>query len=283
MLGTPLVFAGAFLVARALSARSVVPPALLDARAQLTGTLGPGGAALTLYGAGVFLLTAVGLVLGEIFQRIEHPVDWAVFHWIEDVQRHGWAEPMRFLGQMGNIPETRGTAAVAAVVLTVVAVLRRERWWVPAVIIGGTVLVQKFDNAALAKVVNRGHPPTTLGTYPSGGCGRTLAIYGTVVLVALAYTRAGRTVRCAAWSLIVTMAFMEGYTRTYLNKHWVTDVLGGWAVGGMLLVVTVFACRVLLPRTDGAPNGGATDTFGHDRVSTRISSPEPDSLSPEAC
>jgi membrane-associated phospholipid phosphatase len=105
-----------------------------------------------------------------------------------------------------------------------------------------------------------------------------LGVRGTPVVFAGASATARALSARRGWSLIVTMAFVEGCTRTYPNKHWATDV-----IGGMLLVVTVFACGVLLPRTDGPPNGVAADTFGHDRVSTRISSREPDALSPEAC
>jgi membrane-associated phospholipid phosphatase len=43
---------------------------------------------------------------------------------------------------------------------------------------------------------------------------------------------------------------MEGYSRWYLNKHWVTDVLGGWFYGGLLLAVAVFAGRALTLRNE---------------------------------
>jgi membrane-associated phospholipid phosphatase len=280
--GTPIVFVLSMLIAWRLSGRSATAPARLSAaRDRLSESPGPADAFLLLYGAGIFVLTAVGLVLGEISQRVEDPVDWPVFHWIEDVQDDGWARPMNVLGQMGNIGPTRLVAVVAIVVLTAAALARRERWWVPAVLIGGTVLVQKFDQAALAKIVDRGHPPTTLGTYPSGGCARILAIYGVIMFLVLAYLRAGRLVRACGWSLIVTMAFAEGYTRLYLNKHWVTDVLGGWAVGGMMLAVTVFAGATLLSRSrpspaEGSADGGSSDgrAAGNGRHDSPHNAPE---------
>ncbi|TDD72834.1 phosphatase PAP2 family protein [Actinomadura darangshiensis] len=201
-----------------------------------------------LYGAGIFITTAVGLILGEVLQRFEHPVDWAVFHWVEDASGQGWLHAMTALGRMGDPWPTRYTAIVAIVILTGVAIARRERFWVPAGFIGGSVVVEKFDQTALAKIVDRGHPPTGLGTFPSGGCVRILVIYGAIMLVVLAYLRAGRVVRSFGWSLIATMAFAEGYTRIYVGKHWATDVLGGWVLGGLMLAVTVFAGRALLAR-----------------------------------
>ncbi|TYB48039.1 phosphatase PAP2 family protein [Actinomadura chibensis] len=231
------------------------PGRLALARTQLAGTLGPVGAFVTLYGAGMFVLTAGGLALGELVQRVEGPVDRAVFDLMEAHYDRRWADPVELVGRLGNVWQTRFVALAAIVVLTGLALWRRERAWVPGFLVGTSVLVQKFDQAALAKVVDRGHPPTTLGTYPSGGCARVLVVYGTITFLALAYSRAGRAARMWSWSAIVTLAYVEGYTRTYLNKHWVTDVLGGWAVGGAMLLVTVFAARALLDARRTAPDG----------------------------
>lgn len=219
-----------------------------EARAQAVATLGPVGGFVLFFGAGIFLSTAAGLALGEALALIEGPVDWPVFHWVERIHEPNWAHVMNVVGQVGNIPQTRGFGVVAAVGLMLLAPSRR---WVPPVLIGSVIVVQKYAQAGLAKIVDRGHPPTTLGTYPSGGCVRTVVIYGSVVFLVLAYTRAGRRWQGLGWALIATLAFVEGYSRTYLNKHWVTDVLGGWAVGVMLLGVAVFAGRALLPAGTG--------------------------------
>src|SRR5262249_50699343 len=151
-------------------------------------------------------------------------------------------------GQMGNIPQTRGLGVVAAVGLMFLAPSRR---WVPPVLVGSVIVVQKYAQTGVAKLVDRGHPPTTLGTHPSGGACRVVLIFGVLVFLLFAYTGAGRRVRGLGWGLIAMLAFVEGYTRTYLNKHWVTDVLGGWAFGVMLLAVAVFAGRALLPPPAG--------------------------------
>lgn len=250
----PLVFVTSSLLYRRFGNRRA-PTRLALARSQMTGTLGPVGAFVLLYGAGVFVLTAGGLALGEFVQRIESAVDRPLFDMMENLYDPRWAEPVELVGRLGNTWPTRYAAVAAIVVLTGLALWRRARPWVPALLIGTSVVVQKFSQAALAEVVDRGHPPTTLGTYPSGGCVRVLVIYGTIAFLAFAYLRAGRTVRMYGWSLIVTLAYVEGYTRTYLNKHWVTDVLGGWAVGGAMLLVTVFAARVLLHAPRMAADG----------------------------
>jgi membrane-associated phospholipid phosphatase len=239
---------------------------LREARGQFVATLGPAGGFFLFFGSGVFAVTGVGIALGETLALLEDTVDRPTFRLMERVHDRDWAQMVEFVGRMGNIPQTRGVALVAAVGLIFLAPGRR---WAPPVLIGTVVVTQKYVQSGLAKIVDRGHPPTTLGTYPSGGCARTIAIFGVIAFVVLCCTGASRRWRSATWGLIAMLAFIEGYSRTYLNKHWVTDVVGGWVFGGMLLAVTVFAGRALLaPRVRagagaavgaGAPDGGTGD------------------------
>jgi membrane-associated phospholipid phosphatase len=215
------------------------------ARTGLVETAGPFGAFVMLLGGGVLVVSAVAVCAGFGLALLEHPVDWWVFHLSDRLRAPGWARVMRVVTQSGNLPETR-TAAVAASVL--LAYLARPRWWAPSVLILSVVVVEKYQQSLLATIVDRGHPPTTLGTYPSGGCARLISIYGVIIFAVLELTRAGRRTRVLAWSVLWTAAFVEGYSRWYLNKHWITDVLGGWFYGGLLLAVAVFAGRALLSR-----------------------------------
>jgi membrane-associated phospholipid phosphatase len=218
------------------------------ARTQLTESVGPVGAFLCLLGGGVLVVSAVAALFGFGVAALEHPVDWWAFHLSDRLRAHGWARIMNVVTQTGNLTETRIAAAVFSVLLAFLA--GRRRWWAPALLLVGVVLVEKYQQSMLATIVDRGHPPTTLGTYPSGGCARLISVYGAILFIILELTRAGRRVRALTWSLLWTAAFLEGYSRWYLNKHWVTDVLGGWFYGGLLLAVAVFAGRALLHRND---------------------------------
>jgi membrane-associated phospholipid phosphatase len=229
---------------------------LRAARADSVATLGPFGGFVLFFGAGTFLTSAIGIALGSSLALLEGVVDRPVFRLVERIQVESWAHLMNVVGQMGNIPQSRGFGVVAAVALMFLAPSRR---WVPPALIGTVIIVQKFAQAGVGKIVDRGHPPTTLGTFPSGGCSRAFAIFGVVLFLVLAYTNASRRLQGFGWGLIAMLAFVEGYTRTYLNKHWVTDVLGGWIFGIMLLAVAVFAGRALLP----APDPTRSDALEH--------------------
>ncbi|TMR01693.1 phosphatase PAP2 family protein [Actinomadura soli] len=237
---------------------------LRTAREQLDRTLGPAGSFVVFLGAGTFLVTAVCLPLGELSQRLLKAHDVPMFDLVQRTMRPGaWTDAMEFLTQSGNVWQTRYAGLAGAVVLTLVAVRTRRRPWVPALLIGTIILVERFQQSALAALVDRGHPPTTLGTYPSGGCARLISIYGVIVLIALSYLRAGPRARAVVWGAFAAFAFWEGYTRWYLSKHWVTDVYGGWIYGYLLLAVAVFAGRSLLaepgerePSADSGADGG---------------------------
>jgi len=47
-------------------------------------------------------------------------------------------------------------------------------------------------------------------------------------------------------------AFVEGYTRIYLLKHWFTDVVGGWVYGSLLLLALPAAVGAF--RRGGGPS-----------------------------
>ncbi len=220
------------------------------ARTQLNESVGPVGAFILLLGGGVLVVSAAAVLFGFGVAALEHPVDWWAFHLSDRLRVHGWARIMNVVTQTGNIPETRTAGVVMAVLLAFLG--GRRRWWAPALMIFSVILVEKYQQSMLATIVDRGHPPTTLGTFPSGGCARLISIYGVILFMVLELTRAGRRTRILTWTVLWAGAFAEGYSRWYLNKHWITDVLGGWFYGGLLLAVAVFAGRALTRRRDEA-------------------------------
>jgi membrane-associated phospholipid phosphatase len=234
---------------------------LTTARAQLKDTLGPLGAWVMLCGAGLAVSVAVLWPLGRVALRLEGAWDRPVFGWFRDHQAGaGWHRLNEVLTQLGNRPPIYGTAIVAALVLVVFAPRRR---WVPPALVIMAVLIEQVMRVGLLRAVDRGHPPTSMGTWPSGGVGRIIAIYGFIAFALFWCARrrglrvatggaASRTA-AAAGALIAVRATVEGYTRLYLQKHWLTDVLGGYVFGGLLLAVFVYAGRALL-------DVGAADT-----------------------
>ena len=254
--------------AGAMRRRTTWGARLTTARAQLKETLGPSGTWVMLCGAGLAITFAVLWPLGRLALRLEEAWDRPVFEWFSDHRAGaGWTRFNEIVTQMGNRPPIYATAVAAALVLVVFAPRRR---WVPPALVIMAVLIEQYVRVGLLRVVDRGHPPTSEGTWPSGGVGRTIAIYGFIAFLVFWCARRrglrfatgqGRQVSRAAvavGALLAVMATFEGYTRLYLQKHWITDVLGGYLFGGLLLAVFVYAGRALLDVDDGdVDDGGA--------------------------
>ncbi len=136
---------------------------------------------------------------------------------------------------------------------------RRSRSWRPlrllVVTLVGAVLLSDLVKVLVAKP----RPPAADAlvhasgySFPSGHATQATATLLCAALVLAALT--------ASWSRRVTLvtvaaglAVLVGVTRVYLGVHAPSDVLGGWALGGLWLTVTLAAFR-LLDRPNSHPD-----------------------------
>jgi membrane-associated phospholipid phosphatase len=153
-----------------------------------------------------------------------------------------------WLGSSGVLWTVTGAAVIA------VAVRRRWRLALYLLVAGAGVLTL---DPVLKALVGRVRPvvadPIAYGTgnsFPSGHALGSIVCYGALYLVFLPATsgrwRRGFTVAIAA--LIVAI----GASRLLLGVHFISDVLGGWALGITWLGVTAFAFE-LSRQAAGAP------------------------------
>jgi undecaprenyl-diphosphatase len=92
--------------------------------------------------------------------------------------------------------------------------------------------------------VRRGQPevPGGLGgitqlAFPSGHATLAAAVYGTLALLVLVGgIRGGRWLPAATGLMLVALVLAIGVSRVYLGLHDPTDVLAGWALGGLWAV-----------------------------------------------
>jgi len=151
-------------------------------------------------------------------------------------------EAVSFAG--GNIGE--------AVIVSLAAALLwrpRRRWSIalPLVMLGIAILAP-----ALKWAVDRPRPNLDPWGFPSGHVMSVVVLSGYLAYVVGMSTR--RVARCITlWAAIVaTMAF----SRMYLDAHWLSDVLGGFAVGITYLLAAVAVIGPISRRREAAE--GAT-------------------------
>jgi undecaprenyl-diphosphatase len=72
--------------------------------------------------------------------------------------------------------------------------------------------------------------------FPSGHVANAVILYGVIAMLAVRYRR-------VAAALAVVVSFTVGLCTLYLDTHWLTDVLGGWLAGGLVLLALPWLTR----------------------------------------
>jgi membrane-associated phospholipid phosphatase len=203
-------------------------------------------------------VVAVFWPFGELLASLENAVDWPTLTWVTSRRSDGFEEFNWFYTTLGDRYPLRIVSVVAAAVF---AVLWRRRWWIPVVAILGQFAVEQYVQAILSLTVDRGHPPTGLGTYPSGGIARIVCTFGVIALIAALTWTLSTRVRTALATIVAVAATYEGYSRIYVEKHWLTDVIGGLLFGPALLLGIALSVVILAGRFPGAP-----ERAGHEEL-----------------
>ncbi len=220
----------------------------------LAGRLRPGGALglsltvtiLALAGAA----WAFGAVLQDILARDELAlVDRPVMTFLV-AHREAWlTTAMRAITDLGG----------AAVLIPVVVVVGLGwRWrsgsWRALVLLAGAWVGARVLQESVKLLVARPRPPAAFAIvhagglgFPSGHATDSAATYGMLAaLLAGATSHWPRKV--AIWAVAVGLAGMVSLSRVYLGVHWLTDALGGLALGAAWLfglLTTVHAVEQL--------------------------------------
>lgn len=190
------------------------------------------GLALTL---ALLVVLAGGIVLALLAVVVRSSdvlagLDSSVAEWGD---RHASAWTHDALTLVTYLGETWTVAIVAVAVATVELVRTRNRWVVPFLL--AVILGDKLLTWGVKELVDRARPAlepvaATLGpSFPSGHTSTAAASWAAFALVAGRWW--GRSSWPALAGLAVGIAVAVAGSRVLLDVHWLTDVLGGLALG----------------------------------------------------
>ncbi len=89
----------------------------------------------------------------------------------------------------------------------------------------------------------RGVPPAITASFPSGHVVHFVVFFGFLMYVAHA-TVEQRWVRLTIYAVGGALIVLVGISRVYLGAHWPSDVLGGYVVGCLWLLILIRAYQV---------------------------------------
>lgn len=171
---------------------------------------------------------------------------------------------------LGGVTDLGGTTMLVwlLVVGSIWLLLRRQPWVALYVVVsaGGAMIL----NAVVKELVGRLRPVVDSPVYtvpglsfPSGHAMSSLVTYGVLLLVfgPLVHTSARRVFTVVVAVIVVAV----GFTRMALGVHYLSDVLAGWLLGMLWLVLTTLAFRrwrreAHVPATGALPGAAAPES-----------------------
>ena len=248
----------------ALSAQLERPPvARLRARYQrqidfLARRLRPGGAFGLSLTASLVALVGVGWVVGAIVQDVivgdgSIRFDQPVLRWFA---RH--REPWLTTGI--RVVTVAGSSAflIPLVLATGASYWHRQRTSRPLLLLAAAYGGSFSLSQSIKTLTARARPPAALAaghfpgpSFPSGHATQAAAVYGVLAAV-VASTTPRWAHKVWVWAGAVAITAVVGITRLYLGAHWLTDVLGGWALGSLWLLLVLASSQAIAGRRAAA-------------------------------
>jgi membrane-associated phospholipid phosphatase len=186
-------------------------------------------------------LLVAGLALAGLtviaIQADPGALDLGATRWLQQFQNPAFAALMTAASWFGFAPQNRLLAVVLALPFAA-----RRMWLEAAWIVGSQASV--LVTVILKELVHRPRPsPELVGvvtplfdpSFPSGHVVQYTTVFGTTMF--LVYVRfKPSTLRTIALVALAIPILLVGPSRLYLGQHWLSDVLGGYAVSVLLLV-----------------------------------------------
>jgi membrane-associated phospholipid phosphatase len=159
----------------------------------------------------------------------------------------------------------------------------RRRTWRPLGLLAAAYAGADLAFNAVKELVQRPRPPATIllkpvagPSFPSGHATQAVAVYG--MLAALTAATPSWAPKVTARTLAVVITGTVAVSRLYLGAHWLTDVLGGLALGAAWLFALLTSVRTINQlrghRTDQPPHA-TTEADDPPTPPTRPTQPRP--------
>jgi membrane-associated phospholipid phosphatase len=204
------------------------------------------GAAISLVGYTLLAVLATQQLLVE--------VDAGIRTWVALVRHELLNLPMRMLTSLGE-----SIGLIPLIALCMVLLWRVSRRWAIALpfLMAGAGALQYVTKWA----ADRARPDAAPWGFPSGHVLSLVVFLGLVVWLVATASRRRRRWRIAASALCTAAVAAVGFSRLYLDKHWLSDLAGGLMAGLAYLLLAIWVVEVVIVDR-GGPTAPPPDTSG---------------------
>ena len=199
--------------------------------------------ALALASAAAFLAIAMTVQLGIAIEA-----EWRVQRMAQAARAGGLETPMRVVSLLGT-----GWVLLPAAALGGLVVARRHAALALSVVAAGIGAAAAANLAKLLAIRQR--PNTVMWSYPSAHT-FGIVVFVVLLLYVLWALEAPPRRRALALAAGAVLAVAVGFSRLYLNAHWIGDVLGGFT-GGLTFALAAVLVLDRRLRATAAVRGGA--------------------------
>jgi membrane-associated phospholipid phosphatase len=203
------------------------------------------GVALALWVIGLMLLAVASVLIHN--RPGPWPGEVAFSHTVQNLHYWPWIPPLLvFIGTFNNPTPTGILIGILFVGMILLSWYRQAIFFALAVGIGNVLDTFIGDYVARPRPTPnlvRVDVPLRYNSFPSGHCCHMMLFYGSLLF--LSFTKPVREWRYR-WVLIPFQVFavlnilLMGYSRIYEGEHWLSDTLGGYLSGALLLALFIF-------------------------------------------
>ena len=190
---------------------------------------------MALIGVSTAAVAACAKVGEDVFNREAGPFDEPIRNWVLEHQTPALRDAFLVITNV----------AAPSVIIPCTGALGAWLWQKRGLSIAGAVVISPAVALAIflavKRIYRRKRPDggarlhELTYAFPSGHAATAAAVFGTASYV---LWREDMLPRGAAEALGGTGTLLVGASRVYLDVHWATDVLGGWAVGGLVAALS---------------------------------------------
>jgi undecaprenyl-diphosphatase len=226
---------------------------LASAVQRISGLLGSHAALVLTLAVGAVLAVALAAVFAEVYESVVEADGVAgLDHPILDGAKTLRSPALDTI--ITGYTDVGGTVGMPVLALAImIALALRRRSWTPVILMLVAGIGSLLMTIAGKELVGRTRPDLAdavppyeySASFPSGHSLNSVVIAGIVaylIILRLKSARARVLTGVAAGVFAATM----GLSRVYLGHHWLTDVLGAWALGAAWLALVITAHRLYL-------------------------------------